>query len=288
MIKPLDPRNEEISQAAIDFELRRLIKFYSQYLPRDRIEAQMDSLRKKAREQAIGVRSLVREARRQAIEVPDSEVDTAVREIVSAAGGREAFLSMLRKQGISEDLLVESVRDSKRVDRLLKTISASVPEPTEEDVRDHYKRNCDNYSKPERRRAQHILIKPDSNSEHDRARAREQLLDIRQKCKTGAGFSDLAAAHSQCPSGKKTGGSIGWINRGMMVPEFENVLFSTAIGQVSDVTETGLGFHLILPSASEPGGPAEFEEVKNSIRDFLVHERRGKAVSAYVKKLNKK
>ena len=44
----------EIPEGAIGFELKRLIQFYSQHMPEEQIEEQMETLKAKARDQAIG------------------------------------------------------------------------------------------------------------------------------------------------------------------------------------------------------------------------------------------
>jgi len=58
-------------------------------------------------------------------------------------------------------------------------------------------------------------------------------------CGGGPGFSqDLGSA--------RQGGYLGEFTRGQMVPEFERVVFSIPIGEVSPVFETPFGFHIVL------------------------------------------
>ncbi len=59
-----------------------------------------------------------------------------------------------------------------------------------------------------------------------------------------ADFADLAKEHSQCPSGAK-GGDLGTFGPGQMVPEFDTVVFSDAVGQVHGPVQTQFGYHLI-------------------------------------------
>lgn len=56
--------------------------------------------------------------------------------------------------------------------------------------------------------------------------------------------SDAAKEHSKCPSGRE-GGSLGEFSPGMMVPEFDKVVFSEEVGVVHGPIETQFGFHLI-------------------------------------------
>ena len=154
MIRQMD--DEEVSEAAVEFELKRLVQFYSQHMPPRQLNANMEEFRRRAREQAIGVRLLIREARRVNIAVSDDEVEDMLEQVVEQAGGEDAFFCMLDRQNITEDLLRESLRDSKRVDRLIHDIVADIPQPTDKEIRAYYDDTLADFEQPERRRAQHI------------------------------------------------------------------------------------------------------------------------------------
>ena len=49
---------EELPQAAIEFELARLVRFYREHAPPESVESQMDVLRRRAVDQAIGAKLL--------------------------------------------------------------------------------------------------------------------------------------------------------------------------------------------------------------------------------------
>ncbi|VAW47488.1 Peptidyl-prolyl cis-trans isomerase PpiC [hydrothermal vent metagenome] len=83
------------------------------------------------------------------------------------------------------------------------------------------------------------------------ATARHILVDSEEKCNelkdqinSGSDFADVAKAHSNCPSGK-SGGDLGEFGPGMMVPEFDKVVFSAEIGSVEGPVKTQFGYHLL-------------------------------------------
>ncbi len=285
---PTKVDGEIITEQAIQYELGRLIQFYSQYLPAEEIRKQMDLLRKKAKDQAVGAKLLINEARRLDLRVSASDIEASLKVMKKNAGGEESFKVMLKKQNMTEDMMKKGIEQGRKVDLLVEKITRGVPEPTEKEMQAHFKEHQSEYRKGDRAQAQHILIKPASGNERDKAVARSKLLEIRARIEEGASFAEQAAAFSDCPSGKKSGGSLGWFSGGMMIPEFDKAVFAMDVGQLSGIIETPLGLHLVKKLDHERGGPAEYGEVADKVRDFLRHAKRGEAISAYVEELRKK
>ncbi len=84
-----------------------------------------------------------------------------------------------------------------------------------------------------------------------KASARHILVDSEEQCQNlkdqiaeGAEFAELAKTHSSCPSGAK-GGDLGEFSPGMMVKEFDEVVFSAPVNTVQGPVKTQFGFHLL-------------------------------------------
>ena len=84
-----------------------------------------------------------------------------------------------------------------------------------------------------------------------RASARHILVDSEEKCnqlkseiENGRDFADVAREHSSCPSGRR-GGDLGEFGPGMMVKEFDEVVFSAPVGEVQGPVKTQFGYHLL-------------------------------------------
>lgn len=86
--------------------------------------------------------------------------------------------------------------------------------------------------------AKHILVQSLNEAE-----------DLITQLNEGADFSELAAKHSKCPSGERTGGDLGVFGRGQMVYEFENAAFGLQINEVSQPVHTQFGYHVITRTA---------------------------------------
>jgi parvulin-like peptidyl-prolyl isomerase len=274
-----------ISEQAILAELKRLLDFYSVHMTREELGRQMETLLQRAREHAIGTSLLIEEVRRRHIAVPDADVEAALQEMVRRAGGEEPFEGVLAKQQLTRDQLRQTIRVGKQLDRLVARVTAGVDECAEEEMRTYFAEHAERYASADQAQVRHILVKPASDRAEDRAAARSRLLALKRQAEEGEDFAELAAACSECPSGRKVGGMLGWISRGSAVPQFDRVIFDMAVGEISDVIETPLGYHIVEKLDEAAGEPPTFEQVRDRIRELLMHERRGAALSRFVDKL---
>jgi peptidyl-prolyl cis-trans isomerase C len=85
---------------------------------------------------------------------------------------------------------------------------------------------------------------PKATARHILVETEELCNDLKQQIENGADFGQLAAEYSQCPSGS-SGGDLGEFEQGRMVPEFDQVVFVEAIGEVHGPIATQFGYHLI-------------------------------------------
>jgi len=279
---------QELPKEAIEFEYRRLLQFYSQHMPAETLKAETKNLQKKALEQAIGAKLLIDEAELLDIKVPADRVEKRISDMVEQIGGREVFEQRLSEQKMTEDALRDNMEQGCKVDILVEKVSEEAEEPTEEELKAHFEANKEQFVQPERSSAQHILIKPASDSDEDRVVAEKKIEEIREKVAGDTNFADLAKEHSDCPSGKQAGGSLGWFGRGMMVPEFDNAVFSMEVGALSEIIETQFGFHIIYKTGADEGGEASYPESEAKIRDFMRHARRGELITKHVAELREK
>ena len=220
--------------------------------------------------------------------VSDAEVDEKMQEVSEQVGGAAQLKEMLVKQGLAEDAFRAQLKTGQRVEKLIETVTAGVPDPKEADILAHFTAHKDEYKRDLRVLAQHILVKPLNDSPQAKFDAIAKLNQVRDRVATGGDFAQEAKVHSDCPSGKSAGGSLGWFSRGMMVPEFDTTVFALKVGALSDVIETPFGFHIIYKNDEEPATEASFDDVRESVRDFLRHAARGEVVAAYVADLREK
>lgn len=78
--------------------------------------------------------------------------------------------------------------------------------------------------------------------------ARALATKVKDEAKGGKPFEDLVAAYSEDPASKDRLGSVGKITKDKVVKEFAAAAFALRVNEVSDVTESPFGFHVIKRS----------------------------------------
>lgn len=158
-----------------------------------------------------------------------------------------------------EQVVVEYV--SLSMDNIVESLQVSV-----DDVREYYELNIGLFTQPEMRRASHILIRGDEEV------ALAEIQDIQARLEAGEDFAELAQAHSQDPGSAVNGGDLDFFESGMMVPEFDEVVFKMQVGEVSDIVKTDFGWHLIKLTDINEQQALDFNEVKQDVEHQLKLE----------------
>ncbi|HTM68776.1 MAG TPA: peptidylprolyl isomerase [Candidatus Binatia bacterium] len=77
------------------------------------------------------------------------------------------------------------------------------------------------------------------------AASEKKAHEVEDKLKAGADFAELAKTESADPGSAAQGGDLGWFEKGMMVPEFEQAAFALKKGETSGLVKTQFGWHII-------------------------------------------
>jgi len=75
--------------------------------------------------------------------------------------------------------------------------------------------------------------------------AKRKLNELRERLLAGEDFHELAKKYSEEPSASQSGGELGTVGRGAMVPSFEAMAFKLKKGEISQPFESPFGFHIM-------------------------------------------
>lgn len=208
-------------------------------------------------ENMITIRLLIQANRAEQL-VTAEEIKKEFEGVRSQFPGEPEFLAALSQNGLSPEGLQQQIEAKLTLDRLtVKGVTA-----TDEEVAKYFEEHQAELGQPEQVKASHILVATE-----------DEAKQIVSQLQGGADFAALAAEKSQDPGTKDQGGDLGFFGRGELVPEFENVAFTLAAGQVSAPVQTQFGWHLIKVAEHRPATPATLEAVKEDIRSALLREK---------------
>ena len=176
---------------------------------------------------------------------------------------------------------VNSIPEQRKVSYILidtSKISGQV-QVSSGDLQRYYNEHMDEYRVPEQVEVRHILIKtpppgPDGKVDPKAVEAaRQKAEDILKQLHAGADFAKMAEKDSQDTASAKNGGSLGWIQRGQTVPEFEKVAFSLPKGSTSGIVQTSYGFHIIHVDDKQDAHVKPLSEVQAQIQPLIAQDR---------------
>ena len=141
---------------------------------------------------------------------------------------------------------------------------------------------------PESVKASHILIQVSQDAGNSLwNKAQKDLVALRKDILAGKiSFEDAAKDKSDCPS-KADGGNLGFFVKGQMVPEFDEVAFSTKVGEISAPVKTQFGYHIVKVTDKKDQSTRSLDEVKEDLRQQLLQKKQREVMQEYVEKLHK-
>ena len=183
------------------------------------------------------------------IEFSEKEIDQAldqqINNIIMQAGGKEEAEKMLGqniKSFRSEFWydMKDKIISEKYQQKLLSKIKISKKE-----VLSFFNVYVDSLPMfPTEAKIRHLLIKP-TPSDSIKKETVFILNNIKNKINSGEDFSFFAEKYSMDPGSKNKGGNLGWVKRGSLLKEFEEITFTIKEKTISDPIETDVGFHIL-------------------------------------------
>ena len=184
------------------------------------------------------------------------------------------------RENLVERILLRQAAGEAGLETFLAGLAAAVPPPAPEDAAAFYRANRESFRIEEQVRAAHIVRKVDeSNTEES---AHTAIVAAAAELLAGRPFAEVADRLSDSPG---RGGDLGWIVRGQMVEEFEQVAFGLNPGQVSDIFRSPFGFHIAKVTDRRKAGIRPFNEVRAEIAEALHARKKQDAIDRFADQL---
>jgi len=229
------------------------------------------------------------EAKRLGIVIKEKDIMEAIGDMLSRRNIKmEDFMRILAKEGASLEAYKKDVKEHLMKVRLVGINIKSKVSVTDEEIGDYYCKHREDYEGAEAVRIKQILIVvPEGCNIKNKRKYKADAEMIHKKLKAGESFELLASKYSQGPAAK-IGGDLGFVEKGMMFPVVDVVAFSLKNGEISDVTESHIGFHIIKVTDRRGAGIKSLESVREEIKDRIGKVKIEKKFYEWLDELRKK
>jgi parvulin-like peptidyl-prolyl isomerase len=233
------------------------------------------------RNQAVTL--LVQQAERETkaddmgVKVSDADVNKRLDQIKKQyfGGSQKKYEQQLKKQHLTDTQVRKEIRTQLISEGVFKKVTTKI-KVSSDDVHSYYIQHPQLYAQPQSRDVRHILVKSKALADQ-----------IRSQLANGADFAKLAKKYSQDPGSKSQGGKLT-VSKGQTVPPFDKAAFSLKTNEISQPVKTTYGWHIIQPLSNvRPRKTTPEKQVKSSIEQQLVQQKKNEAMTAWVNSLTK-
>lgn len=198
------------------------------------------------------------------------------------------LLNKLEREGSSIEVLKKEIRSQIVRMKLLKREVKDKIIITDEEIGEYYNKNRQEYEGKESVRMKQILLTlPPGADDTVKNKIRKEASLLRELLLKGESFDVLASKYSQGPAASQ-GGDVGFIEKGTIIPEVETVAFSLPVEQVSEVIESGIGFHIIKVVDKKGAGLKPMAMVREEIKTKIEEEKLDKKYEEWISSIRAK
>jgi len=234
-----------------------------------------------SRENVIERVLISQEAKANGDKIPSDKIEETLARLKEQYEDPKQLYKDFNAEG--DEKIKQDIETQMRVEQTMSKVCEKTAKPSKAEIKTFYEENKDQFRKPERVRVAHIV--KHVNWQTDEESALRAINEAHEELTKGAAFEMVVDRYTDCAD---NGGDLGFIMKGQMVEEFEDVVFNLGIGQTSDIFRTRFGFHIAKVYSREPEGIADLDDVKDRIVETLEEQMRSKAIDDFVDGLRNK
>ncbi|MEO8398628.1 MAG: peptidylprolyl isomerase [Ignavibacteriaceae bacterium] len=234
--------NEIILQSELDFQTNLLAA-------QRKVDPKTPGLKKQVLDALIEDKLVYAQANLDSINVSEDEIkgriDYQINLFIQQYGSREKVEEVY---GMSIEKIKRELHDDVKksiMAQRLQEKNFSTVEASRREVEEFYNDFKDSLGViPEKFKIAHIYRNPKA-TDKIKQKYRELAESILDSIKAGADFAEMAKKYSEDPGSVSQSGDLGFVKKGVFYPEFESAAFALEPGELSQVVESPVGFHII-------------------------------------------
>lgn len=229
------------------------------------------------------------QAAKLGITVKDEDVTGTIRNILSQKNlTMDDFEKILEKEGLSLDAYKKEVKEQMTRSRVIRRELRIAISVSDEEIGEYYAQHRSEYEGQIAVRIKQIVLFFPENADDDMKRKMKgDMEEILRRLKGGEPFDKLASQFSQGPTARE-GGDVGFVEKGVMNPEMEQVAFAMEPGQVSGIIESPAGLSILTVTDKRGANTRMVDSVRDEIKDKIMDAKMEKKYDEWITDLRQK
>lgn len=256
-------------------------------VPQAEIEKTLAEVEKNALRDKIDNLLLLHKGKELNINV-DGEISKYIADIMvkTRVANQEDLARMIQEQtGQTFEDWKSEMRNGMITQRVVRQEIASKINVKKEDVKKYYDEHKTEFVREEEVYLRQLLLIADGKSPAEVAGLEKKAKDIVARARKNEKFSNLVREFSDSPTKQEDDGDLGWLKKGQMSKQIEDVVFPGGKNFVSDPIKLANGYLILRVEDVHKAGQAELEQVEQEIMEKLYSPRFQPAMREYLTKL---
>jgi len=272
---------EKIEDSTIKEEVERLRPQYEKAFQEMEAKEREAQLLEWSKENLIEKTLLQQEIKEKEPKVPKDRLESIIANLKKECKDpREVYKEFNVED---DDNLKKSIELIIQTQRKFDDIYKDIPNPTKAMIKQFYEENKGQFIQNEKVRVAHIVKY--INWQTNETTAYQAISQAFNEIQSGKPFEIVVDKHTDCSD---QGGYLGYIAKGQMVEEFDDVVFKLGVGQISNIFRSRFGYHIAKVYEKIPPQFSPLEQVKDQIIKKLIEKMREKAFYNYIDRLKNK
>jgi len=218
------------------------------------------------------------------------EIDRAIEEIKRQNRiTHEQLIEALRASGITYEQYREDLRHQILRLKLLNIQVRSRINVSDSEVRRYYDQNLRRSGADVRVRLRQIFVSiPESAPRSIVRERRKHAQSLADRVRAGEDFSHVARQESDDLLTRAEGGEVGWVGRGTLPPELEEIVFTMQPSEIRGPVYTDRGAYLVELLERKASAARPFDQIKEELRAQIGQEQVERATRAWLTEVRKR
>ena len=247
------------------------------------------SLRLEVLNALIDLELACQEAIRRGYAPPDDEVTAAFEKMRSESEDPDNFHKLLDQYGESNEEMRNQLTKTMALRKWQENDFLAKMTVTADEARAFYEANKADMAHEELADVAAVFLSvPLGSLAPQKEKARKKAEEALKRLKRGEDFAAVAMTVSDAPDAAQTRGEMGWLEKTRSMPVFDEAIFKMKPGEITDIVESPMGFHIFKVNKFKPAGIDSFEEMRPGIVEFMSAEKLHTAVREAMDELRRK